>query len=751
MRSFAPHIAVLPSPDTEELLAQKGLPGGLLSLLRPYGENIHGKVTIRDSAGSSKSCEDYAVHFGRLKDGLESPRVKEEDEQPDIGDISRYLDQQYPDSSARLRTGGDVEYVEEVMEKHFMYSDLNGTTDVNPRSPNNEAHPEATSPYASPFHLLYLRRILSGMPTSPHETFSHPVACVIAASSRSDDPIEELRQLHASTRSGDDRLPSWITNEYLRYYVLIHDEEHDDAQRSTMLFEQMKRHFGLHCHLLRLRTTQCVPSDDDCVRLPICQWVSAAEELSEIQRRESLDDMDADNGPCIYESDHAAVRTMVRELVTQSVIPLMERLSTTWNDQIVSRRRGISGRFLSLSKKWTPFGSGNRNASSPFGGGSNNPASNYNELSGHYLPDTPEAIMRKLADFAFMLRDYKLAQSVYDLIRTDYNNDKAWKYHAGANEMTAITSLLTGQTPAKSRTAETLDQMMESAVYSYLIRATSPFHALRALAVGVELLYLRGDSALDEAARWASKILELSLVGPIGNALFIERVAACYTERRGTGSKSWGARRRKAALWSVLATEAWLGLDKSAQAEACLGEVVKLYGIGAPEADEQMLTQTQTGLAFTHMDRFLLELRDSVRSRTGADVVEEVGAQMKTASRTSTQEDTTAQDIEAQQSEDIKARQSEDIKCNRRSVVIEPLEGMPLQHAADKPDIKKHRRSMSRISVSSNPGTVSSLAMSTTAKEPVLEADRSKRASLVPPAPASEEYGEGPSDVPEEI
>lgn len=41
--------------------------------------------------------------------------------------------------------------------------------------------------------------------------------------------------------------------------------------------------------------------------------------------------------------------------------------------------------------------------------------------------------MRKLADYAFMLRDWKLALSCYDLLRTDFANDKAWRYHAGAH------------------------------------------------------------------------------------------------------------------------------------------------------------------------------------------------------------------------------------------------------------------------------------------------------------------------------
>lgn len=402
---------------------------------------------------------------------------------------------------------------------------------------------------------------------------------------------------------------------------------------------------------------------------------------------------------------------MVRELVTQSVIPLMERLSTTWNDQIVSRRRGISGRFLSLSKKWTPFGSSGRNISSPFGSSSasnntTNPASNYDPIQNHYLPDTPEAIMRKLADYAFMLRDYKLAHSTYDLIRTDYSNDKAWKYHAGAAEMTALTSLLLPypslpSSKSRSSSAETLDQLMESACYSYITRAQSPFHALRALAVGSELLSLRGPPASDEAARWTAKILELKLVGPIGSALFTERIAGSCALRHGTGSQKWGSRRRKAAFWSLLATEAWLGLERNRQAEACLSECVKLYDVGSTDEDDQI------GLPFALMNTHLLRLRDAVRNKTGADVVNVVGLEVQQATGGRSRASTIASvnERETLKPDDEMVPLSADgtgkMQSNKRGslIISEPLEGLPLQHAADKPDIRRHRRSMSRINV----------------------------------------------------
>ena len=600
VRSLSPNIAVSPSPDAEELLAQKGLTGGLLQLLRPFGDSVEGRVTIRDSAGSSKSCEDYAVHFTRLKDGMKPPRtsISEQQEQPRLQNINGYLDQTFPHTSARLRTGGDIDQIEDVIEKHLTYYDL----DFHRKDDSGEEGDEKNkSSLGSPFHMHYLRRMLSGSILSPHETFSHPVACIVAVSSRNEDPVEELRQLYASTRTGDERLPQWVNGDYLRYYVLIHDEEHDDSQRSMTIFEQMKRHFGLHCHLLRLRSTQCVPSDDDCVRLPVCEWLSAAEELSEIERREK-EDLDPDSGPCVYETDASAVKTMVREMVTQSVIPTMERLCTTWNDQIASRRRGISGRFLSFSKKWTTFGSSSRNISSTFGGTNNaNSNSNYDSIQGFYPSETAEAIMRKLADYAFMLRDFKLAQSTYDILRNDYSNDKAWKYYAGANEMTVISSLMIDQptsasasalpfsitrsSSSASKNAETLDQMLETAVYSYITRTGSMFAALRALAVSLELLNgRRTSSESDGAARWAYRVLDLELVGPVGSALFSERSAAFYSTRKDTGALAWNSRRRKTAMWSVLAAQAWMNLCSSKEQDVAKDESLIRIGSEHPAA-----------------------------------------------------------------------------------------------------------------------------------------------------------------------
>ncbi|KAF1919647.1 ER-golgi trafficking TRAPP I complex 85 kDa subunit-domain-containing protein [Ampelomyces quisqualis] len=592
-RAFVPHIAVLADAQTEELVRGKGIEGGLLQLLRPFGESVPGKVTIRDSIGASKSWEDFGVRFISVDDAY--PELR--------GDAA--AGQRTSASSMQRkprRTGGDVAQVEELVDRHLQYSEFNRQDPVSDYLSKGDLAPPVEST-SSPFHTLYLRRLLSGLPVVPHETFSHPVAGIIAISSRNPHPIEELRRLYNRQHDGDLRFPQWVENDFLRYYVLIHDEETGDIAKSNQTFDSMKRHFGLHCHLLRLKSHPTIPSDDDSVRVPTCEWMSASEELAEIQKRETADDI-TDPAPYLPDSDISSLRTVIRELVTQSIIPNMERSVATWNEQILSRRRGLSGRFMSLSKRWTPFGS-SRNSSSSSTASSN---SNYDSVQGFYRPDAPEAIMRRLADYCFMLRDWKLALSTYEILRTDFQNDKAWRHYAGAAEMAALSALM-APTPLSSKNrAENIDAWIEAASYSYTDRQRSaaPYYALRTLALAFELLRLRGSSAADDAARWATRILESGLVGAIGHALITERISACYEIRTGLGKYKLGSRKRKAAFWAILAAEQWWRLEKSLQAEKCLDNSLRLYNVHSETTGDNLRLPTED------MQRFVDELRHQI-------------------------------------------------------------------------------------------------------------------------------------------
>ena len=277
----------------------------------------------------------------------------------------------------------------------------------------------------------------------------------------------------------------------------------------------------------------------------------------------------------------------------------MERWVTTWNDQVASRRRGLSGRFMSLSKKWTGFSSSSRSASSTYANyGSGSSSSNYDTLQGFYRPDSPEAIMRKLADFAFMLRDFKLAQSVYELLKTDFGNDKAWKYHAGAHEMAALSTLLLPYTANSKVPLEAVDVLLETAYYSYFTRCGSSYETLRCLLLGMELFKSLGRGGLEHAARWGTRVLDANLTGQIGRALVMERISACFATNYLSLTGIWKYRRRKASLWSILAAETWHDLQIEREAKKCLDHAsIDLRGLPSAETHtifEEAVMSTDT-------------------------------------------------------------------------------------------------------------------------------------------------------------
>ena len=563
-QSFVPHVSIYASGDTELLIKRKGLRHGLWELLRPFGERIQGKVTVRDSNGISRAFEDFAIRFTRFGDNLEHP-------DPSTSSLHPQRNPAMPESDQKSYEGGKstLAAVENVVERHLAFAE---STISQPNTLSIEADRQWPGrDAASPYYSLYMRRLLSGIPITPHETFAHPVACVIAISSQNETPIEELRKLYTESNEGEKRLPVWVDNDYLRYYVLVHDEESDDISRSMGLFEQMKRHLGLHCHLLRLRCSKSAETDDDSIRLPASHWMSAAEELAMIQKSEDEGDFE-DPTQYIFESDEIAIRTFVRELVTQSIVPTMERHISVWNDQVASRRRGITGRFMNLSRKWAGLGGSSRSSSA----GSISSKDGYDN-SGYYRADAAEAIMRKLADYAFMLRDWNLAHSTYDLLRSDFNESKAWKYHAAANEMAAVSLLMAPRSLSPKARAESIDQMLEAAFYSYNTRCGAPSGVARSLLLGLELLRVRGGSNIDDASRWGLRLLESRILGRVGDALLKERICACYSSKSGIGSWGWGSRHRKAAIWSILAAEAWSRQAKYLPAQRCLSESQRIY------------------------------------------------------------------------------------------------------------------------------------------------------------------------------
>ncbi|KAL8953380.1 MAG: hypothetical protein Q9222_000757 [Ikaeria aurantiellina] len=547
--AFVPHVAVFASDDTDELARGKGLPGGFYDLLSPYSEDVQGKVIIRDSNGASKAWDDFSIRLIHYGDKLGGEALKDHARQKD--------------ESGNTRTSEDQEIssrnpIDELVGRSLFPAEDQDLISVD--DDNTAELQEGASSSSGPAFVLYLRKILSGTLQVPHEAFCHPVACIIAVSSRSSAPLEKIRQLYAASGRGNYQIPPWVSVDYLRYYVLVHDEDHDDIIKSTALFDLMKRHFGIHCFLLRIRSERCSEIQDDIIRMPQCLWRPVEVDLAVTQNSDNPHDPPP--GPPIFDSDAVAIRGFIREMVTQSIIPFMESRVVAWNEQVGSKRRGIGGRFMSLSKRWTSFGS-SKSANATGGPNSTSSGTNFDPNKGYYAPEQPEAIMRQLADYSFMLRDYRLAHATYDTLRSDFFTDKAWAYHASASEFSAVSLLLIPQALSGKSRSEVVDQRLDAALYSYLTRCSMPYGAVRSLLLAIELLAGRGSGAAEDAAKWAVRSLELGVLSPTLQTLLTERVADIQQSQSGVGVLGLGSRKRKSVLWNILASSLWMDVGRS--------------------------------------------------------------------------------------------------------------------------------------------------------------------------------------------
>jgi hypothetical protein len=113
-----------------------------------------------------------------------------------------------------------------------------------------------------------------------------------------------------------------------------------------------------------------------------------------------------------------------------------------------------------------------------------------------------ESLTRRLADFAFMLRDYRFAGTVYDSLRRDFAQDRAWRYAAAATEMYGLSILLSHSwflpsTPPAPPTS-TFTTLQHTDISSWLEQAVLAYHE-RAPAGQIQLDAMRITTLYYEA------------------------------------------------------------------------------------------------------------------------------------------------------------------------------------------------------------------------------------------------------------
>ncbi|GEQ66722.1 hypothetical protein JCM33374_g385 [Metschnikowia sp. JCM 33374] len=221
-----------------------------------------------------------------------------------------------------------------------------------------------------------------------------------------------------------------------------------------------------------------------------------------------------DSGLRVPKTLDATLRTKVFEFVSRSLIPHMERKIRTWDDGVLAPKKSIAGRFFSVSRKLFNTNIPNENPSQ-----STTPGV-YDHVGNFYHRSAPEQIIRKLADWSLMLKDFKYAYSTYDVIKKDYTNDKAWAYVASTQEMCIVSLLLAQTQPLASDTLpqkpdkntlrkirhDIIEPYVDNLSYTYKQRFNVKTYAVRSYLVVAELLL--NMSMMFNIPWWWSDLIE---------------------------------------------------------------------------------------------------------------------------------------------------------------------------------------------------------------------------------------------------
>ena len=327
-----------------------------------------------------------------------------------------------------------------------------------------------------------------GRRAQSYETWGHPLASILVVSSENGNPISALTQLYQQSYA---ELPQHISADCLRCVLYVEIES--DQAKGGEDFETVHAQFGPYCY--------------------------------------KIDGIEA-------------LETGLITIAQDSVYPYLDNVMRAWQESGNSKRSNSFG-FGKLLKKLVNSGPP-RPENNLFADVCRSMQPHVASIPARRPEVNLDMQFRRLADIAFMVKNYTLANSAYDSLRKTFSATQRWAELGAASEMTAVTAAIIMLSPSD------VIHAVDSAMYTYNSRIHSYAHALRCALLTSLCLVDKGDQLL------AAEILSMALmdinpilgsgVHPAQTAMLMEELSLAYAR------KGWN---RKVRLWKKLAAAEW--------------------------------------------------------------------------------------------------------------------------------------------------------------------------------------------------
>ncbi|CAF2345189.1 unnamed protein product [Brassica napus] len=451
LEEVSPVVMVLCTPLVEETFLKNGL--SFVETLKPFCNFSNIDVPVRTSGDQLYRLKKFTLRLFNASD------IK----QPNVEVAKQRLEHVITQAGEKVF--------------HDLESDPPQITDI-------LSNPE--SEIAPTWFQYYNKELIRTLSFSDHEAFDHPVACLLVASSKDEEPLNKFVDLFNTNR-----LPSLLNDgvmdpKILKHFLLVHDNQDATTERLTSkVLSEMRSTFGNNeCNLICTNS-----SKEGNVEHQANPWASFKSSVP----AEKL-------GCALTGDDIGEIKDLMQEFASRHIIPYMEQKVRDLNQQISATRKGLRNQIKNL---WWRKGKDDV------------PDSTKGSI---YTFSSTESQIRILGDYAFMLHDYELALSSYRLISTDYKLDKAWKHYAGVQEMMGLAYFISDQSIKEA------EYCMENAFSTYMKLGKSGFqNATRCGLWWAEMLKAR-----DQYKEAASVYFRICGEEPLHAAVMLEQASYCF-------------------------------------------------------------------------------------------------------------------------------------------------------------------------------------------------------------------------------
>lgn len=480
--AMSPQVCVYASEQADQV-ATKLQFHSLLQLLKPFGDRIEHKFQIKDSHFISKTIDEFSLRF--------------------VPPLEHMLSVQQAESGTKAQLF-NYQSLELLMTEYIQLVDLElqkcGAEDKLMKRLLKKS-----------IYVKFLTKLLASSSITSFESINQPVASFFFITG--EESYEQARQMLIQYKSA--KLPEYLSiDDIIPVFIIITDQTNADQQeKSAQLREHIKKQLFVEAFVLSLDLN----SNDDSVPSVVLNPPILCTVDEELQNTH----LSSTPNPSLPTANLTAIYQLLKDVIQKKLIPFMEKKITTWDEQVIVPRKSITGRLFNVSRKY--FGSKRETP--------NELSGNYNSELGIYRYNSTQTLTKKLADWSFMLRDYRYSYTTYELAKKDFLNDKAWTHLASASEMAAISLLMGAANITSKLKNDTIDPLMDNSNYTYLARCGLKTYALRSILVVSELFCNLRDtwSNAPTAIKWVQKALNDKLVTKTGKVVLLERIGYYYS------------------------------------------------------------------------------------------------------------------------------------------------------------------------------------------------------------------------------